>query len=164
MGFELGEGHFDWIEIRAVGRQEQEPSSAVANGFLGPGALMGGEIVEDDDVSRLEGRGQLGLDISFEDFAVHRRIDDEGRREACRCQGGDEGLRLPVTERCLGMQPLALQAAPAQPRHLGRRPSLVNEHQPVEGLPHPRLAMLNPFAARLADVWPVLFAGPQCFF
>jgi hypothetical protein len=57
-----------------------------------------------------------------------------------------------------------LQAAPAQPRHLGRRPSLVNEHQPVEGLPHPRLAMLNPFAARLADVWSVLFAGPQCFF
>jgi hypothetical protein len=46
---------------------------------------MGGEIVEDDDVSRLEGRGQLGLDISFEDFAVHRRINDEGRREACRC-------------------------------------------------------------------------------
>lgn len=57
---------------------------------------MGGEIVEDDDVSRLEGRGQLGLDISFEDFAVHGRIDDEGRREACRCQGVDEGLRLPV--------------------------------------------------------------------
>ena len=52
-GFELGEGHFDWIEIRAVGRQKQEPSSAVANGFFGLGALMGGEIVEDNDVAGL---------------------------------------------------------------------------------------------------------------
>ena len=125
---------------------------------------MGGEIVEDNDVALLEGRGQLGLDISFEDFAVHWRIDDKGRREAFRCQGGYEGLRLPVTEGCLGMQPLALQATSAKPRHLGCRPGLVNKHQPAKGLPHPRLAMLNPFAARLANVWPVLFAGPQCFF
>lgn len=29
MGLELGEGHFDWIEIWTVGRQEEEPGSPV---------------------------------------------------------------------------------------------------------------------------------------
>ena len=39
---------------------------------------MGGEIVEDDNSPGLRVGANLSLDISFEDFAVHRRIDDEG--------------------------------------------------------------------------------------
>ena len=45
---EFREGHFDRVEIRTAGRQEQKPA---AMGFEPPGgsiALVGGQVVEDD--------------------------------------------------------------------------------------------------------------------
>jgi hypothetical protein len=59
----FGEGHFDGIEIGTVGRQEQNPCAPVANGFFGGLAFMRRQIVHDDDVAGLEGRGGLGFDI-----------------------------------------------------------------------------------------------------
>jgi hypothetical protein len=77
MGFELGKGHFDGIEVGAIGREEQEPCAA----FLEDGgdllALVAGEVVEDDDVTRLQCRSQL---LRLEDLAVHRPVDDPRRR------------------------------------------------------------------------------------
>lgn len=61
----------------------------------------------------------------------------------------------------LGMQPLALQQRPRNRVILVVVPVSSMKTSLAEGLPHPRLAILNPFAARLADVWPVLFAGPD---
>ena len=42
---------------------------------------MGGQIVQDDDIAGLEGRGQLGFDVSLEDAPIYRRVDDERRGE-----------------------------------------------------------------------------------
>jgi hypothetical protein len=50
-GFEFGEGHLDWIEVGAVGRQKEEPGAFGANGPLGCGAFVGREIVGDNDVA-----------------------------------------------------------------------------------------------------------------
>lgn len=47
MGFELGERHFDRIEIGTIGRQEEEPCAALPEDGLGFGALVAGEVVED---------------------------------------------------------------------------------------------------------------------
>ena len=41
MGFKLCEGHFDWIEVRAIGWQEQDPCTPGLDGFLGGLALVG---------------------------------------------------------------------------------------------------------------------------
>ena len=51
MGLEFGEGHFDGIEVGAVGRQEQEPGASLANGLFGGRAFVGGQIVQNDDVA-----------------------------------------------------------------------------------------------------------------
>ena len=82
MRLELGECHFDRVEIGAVGRQEQEPCAPGSDGLLGHRAFMGGEVVENDDVALFERRGKLRRDIGLEDAAVHRGIDDKGRRQA----------------------------------------------------------------------------------
>ena len=59
---------------------------------------MGRQIVQDDDVARLESRSQLSLDVSFKNAPVHRRVNDEGGGQGVEAQAGDEGLRLPVSD------------------------------------------------------------------
>ena len=125
---------------------------------------MGGEVVENDDVALFERRGKLRRDIGLEDAAVHRGIDDKGRRQAVASQPGDEGLGLPVPERRPGLEPLALRTAATQPCHLGVGAGFVDEDQPVPLKPHLRLTPGDPFLARLPDVRAILLAGQQRFF
>src|SRR4029077_9945 len=103
----------------------------MARTLLGGGAFMGRQIVQDDDVARLESRSQLSLYVSFKNAPVHRRVHDEGGGQGVASQAGDEGLRLPVSERDFRKQPLPPQAAASQARHLGGRSGLVQEDQPV---------------------------------
>jgi len=84
-GFELGEGHFDGVEIGAVGRQEEDPCSSVADELFHERALVSGQVVHDDDIALVQGWSQMGLDIGLEDRPVDRRVDDEGGSESCRC-------------------------------------------------------------------------------
>jgi hypothetical protein len=109
-------------------------------------------------------RGELGLDIGFEDSPVHRRVDDEGRGEGVATQSGDEGLGLPMFERGLGSKALALQAASARACHFGGGSGLVEEDQPVVLEPHLRLPFSPPFLSRLANVGAIAFAGQKRFF
>ena len=108
--------------------------------------------------------GELGFDVSLEDAPIDRRIDDEGRGERAAAQAGDEGLRLPMSERGLGEKPLAFRATAAQARHLGGGSGLVHEDQSVRLQPHLRLANAGPFFARLFDVGTIVLAGAQNFF
>ena len=106
----------------------------------------------------------LGLDPCVEDAPVHRLIDDEGRGQAAAAQSGDEGLDLPVSERCFGSQPMAFEATAALPGHLGVGSSLVHKDQPVRLTAHPRLALCDPLGAGGMDVRAILFRCQQCFF
>ncbi|EXL03064.1 hypothetical protein BG36_13105 [Aquamicrobium defluvii] len=75
-----------------------------------------------DDVVFRQRRGELGLDIGFEDAPVHRPVDHEGCGQAEASQPGDEGLGLPVPEWRLRAQPLAFRTSTAQARHTKLRP------------------------------------------
>ena len=134
------------------------------DGFLGGLALVGRQIVHDDDIAFVEGRGELGFDIGLEDAPVHRGIDDEGGGELVAAQAGDEGLGHPMPERRLAAEPLALRAAAAQTGHLGCRSGLVEKDQPMRLKPHSRLACGGPFLARRFDVGTILLARQQSFF
>ncbi len=50
-GFEFREGHFDWVEVGAVGRQEEEPGTERFERLGGCGAFVAGEIVEDHHIA-----------------------------------------------------------------------------------------------------------------
>ena len=81
MGLEFGEGHFDGIEVGAVGGQKHEPSAALADGLFGGLAFVGGQIVQDDDVAFLQCWDELGAHIGLEDRPIHRRVDDPRRSQ-----------------------------------------------------------------------------------
>ena len=68
---------------------------------LGGRALVGSKIVEDDDIALCQRRSELRFDVGLEDAPVHWRVDDERGGEPMTAQPGDEGLRLPMSERCL---------------------------------------------------------------
>ena len=82
MRLELGEGHFDRIEVGAVGRQKHEPGASVANGLFGGRTFVSGQIVQDDDVALLQGWDELGAHVGLEDRPVRRRVDDPWRGQA----------------------------------------------------------------------------------
>lgn len=119
MRLELCKGHLDWIEIRAIGWQEQHPRPLSPNGVFRCRAFVGRKIVENDDVALCQGWCELRFDIGIEDASVHRAVDDEGRGQPVASQPGDEGLGLPVPEWSLGPQALAFRAASPQTGHLG---------------------------------------------
>ena len=64
-------------------------------------ALVGRQIIHNDDIAFFEGWGELFLDVGLEDAPVHGGIDDEGGGEPVAAQAGDEGLGHPMPERRL---------------------------------------------------------------
>lgn len=132
--------------------------------FFGPLAFMAGEVVEDDDVAWLEGGRKLGFDIGLEDHAVHWGIDDPGGDEAVALEARHEGLRAPMAEGSLAVQPRAFCRASAQARHLCCRACFIDEDQPLALIAHDGLAAVSPRGASPGQFRSVLFAGPKSFF
>ena len=62
---------------------------------------MGAEVVEDDDVARLEGRNEELFNIGAEAFAVDGPVEQAGRIDAVVAQGGKESRGLPAAMRNL---------------------------------------------------------------
>ena len=75
---ELGEELLDRVKVRAVGRQEQKMGARGPDGGAGGLVLVAAEVVQDDDIARLQGRDEDGLDVAAEDGAVDRPVDDPG--------------------------------------------------------------------------------------
>jgi hypothetical protein len=86
---EFGEGHFDGIEVGAVGPQKHEPSAALADGLLGGRAFVGGQVVQNDDVALLQGWDELG---------AHVGLEDGGSIGASMTQGAVRAQRSPATK------------------------------------------------------------------
>ena len=67
--------------------------------------LVGGQIVHDDDVARIERRGQAVFHVGFESEATHGAVDDERGADPVMTQAGDEGRLRPVAMRSRSHQP-----------------------------------------------------------
>ena len=159
--FEFGEGQFDGIEVRAVGRQIDELRPDVFDGFADPGDLVSGQIVHHDDVPRAQRRRKLLLDVAEKHVAVHRAVDHGGRRETREPQGADEGRRLPMAVRDMIHDALAAKASAVQPRELRMGAEFVEKRQPPDiemRLPKP------PALAAIGDVRTQLLSGMNDFF
>ena len=164
MGLELGEGHFDRVEIGRVLRQKQEPGALGLQALRRLWTLVDGEVVEDDHVAALEGGSELGLDVAVEGVAIDGAVDDPGCVEAEAAQAGDEGLGLPAAERRRGLQALASGGTPAQPRHLRGDGRFINEDKPMRLASHPWLTPIDPFATPVTNVRPAALGRQKLFF
>ena len=158
---ELGEGHLDRVHVWAVGRQVEDLRASRGDGLADAGDLVGGQVVEHDDIAALKGRGERLADVDAEGVAIHGSVEHPGRGEPRQAQAGDEGHGLPVTEGHAVAAALADRRPAIEARHLGVDTGLVEEDQAMridEGLS--RLPQL----AAGGDVGPVLLGRAQGFF
>jgi len=164
MGLEFCKGHFDRVEIGAVGRQEEKPRPFLAKALGRLCALVNSQIVENDNVAFGQGRRELGLDIGIEGGAVHGFVDDPGRAQAVAAQCGDEGLRPPMAKGGMRSEAVALSASSTQARHFGGDGCFVDEDKTARLLAHERLTRLSPCSPCFGDVSAFAFRCQQSFF
>src|SRR5450432_1599731 len=119
----------DRVEVGRVFGQEHEARPDGSDGLSHRLSLVGAEIVEDDDVARLEGRGEELFDIGAEAFAVDGAVEQAGRIDPVIAQGGKKRRGLPAAMRNLVDEAFSFRRPAAQPGHVGFRPGLVDEHQ-----------------------------------
>src|SRR3954447_7348273 len=81
---ELGKGLFDWVEVRRVEREGEQPRAGRLDGIPHAGDLVGTEVVQDHRVARLQDRNQDVRDIGPEAVAVGGSVEEGGGDEAAR--------------------------------------------------------------------------------
>jgi hypothetical protein len=111
-GLELGEDLLDGVEVGGVFRQEQETGSDVPDRLPHRLSFVGAEIVEDDDVARLQRRREKLIDISAETLAVDGSVEQAGRVDAIVAKSGEERRGLPLALRDLVDEAFSLRRPP----------------------------------------------------
>ena len=135
---DLGEGLLDGIEVGRIRGQIPEPRAHGFDHAAQLGGFVAAEIVQDDDVAGFENWHELLRDVGAEALTVDWPVEDARGGELITAQCAEEGQCAPVTVRCEGPQALALWSPPAQRRHIGLDPGLVDKDQPARieaGLP-----------------------------
>lgn len=158
---ELGEEQLDGVQVRRVFGQEDQLGASRSDSLADGLALVASEVVHDDDVAGLERWGEDLLDINPEPLAVYRPVEKPGCLDPVVAQRGQKRHGLPTTIRHLGLEPLAAWRPAPERRHVGFRPSLIDEDQAGRGN---SVLILLPLAAPSRDVGTVLFAGEYGFF
>ena len=160
-GLELREGHFDGVQIWAVGRQIEDLRPLLGDGLADPGNLVGREIVEHDDIAALQGGCEDMADIGAKGGSIHRAVEHPGCCHAGQPQPGNERHRLPMAERRAVVAAFAHRGPAVEPSHLRVDACLIQKDQALridERLRRP------PQLAPCGDVGSILFAGAQGFF
>ena len=124
-------------------------------------SFVGSEIVEDDDVARLQSRHEELIDIGAETLAVDGSVKQAGRVDAVVAQGGEERRGLPLALRNLVDEALSLRRPAAKPCHVGLRPGLIDEDQ-TPGINVPLVGA--PARAMAAYVLAILFTRDEGLF
>jgi len=158
---ELGEDHFDGVQVGRVRRQEQEMRARVADELAGRLAFVAAEVVGDHDVAGGQGRDQALVHPGGEAVAVDRPVQDEGCDDAVMAQPGQEGQCLPVTVRDMGRKPCATLAPATGPGHVGLDPSFIQKYQTL-GIKS--MLVLLPALPEPRHLRAQLFAGHHGFF
>ena len=158
---ELGKDLFDWVQVWAVRRKEQQPCSGSPDGPANPLALVAAQIVEDDNVTWPKSWNEKLLDVSHEADRIDRTVEDAGSINAIAAQGGEKchGFPVPVGD---ARRPPPPAQSPASDRcHVGFRPGLVDEDEAL-GV-EPSLILLPP-RPEAGDVRTLLLAWQHAFF
>src|SRR5450631_3936673 len=95
MGLEFGEGQLDGIEIGTVRRQVAHLGPTGGDQLPDARHLMGGEVVEDDDVAGTQFGTENVLEVSGENLGIDRPLDEERRGDSFPAQGGNKSRALP---------------------------------------------------------------------
>lgn len=158
---ELGEHHFDRVEVGTVGWEEQEVGPGLANGSAGGLSFVTAEVVENDHVAWGQCWHQRLLDPGCEGCAIDWTIQNEGSDNTVMAQPCQERQRLPMSMGNLGQERRPPRAPSSQPRHVGLHPGLVEKNQARRI----KLSLMgSPAMAQPGNLRPILLLGQQSFF
>ncbi len=115
-------------------------------------------------MARLQGREQLGFDLSFEAPSIDRARDHPGRGQPVMAEAGDEGLGIPMSERRMIDQPFSHRRPAGAFHHLGIERCLIDKDQTLQDLCHEGLTPGDPKMPPLRHLRAMAFAGEQSFF
>jgi len=93
---QFGEGQFDRIEVGAIRRQKAQERSDLLNRDAHLGLFVGGEIIEHDDIPRLQRGHEDLLDVGAEGGVVDRSIEHGRRGQLRGAERGDHRMCLPM--------------------------------------------------------------------
>jgi len=93
---QLREGPLYGVEVGRVGQELEEPCSHRLDVLPDAADLVGRQVVHDDRVARLEGRGEDVGHVGAEGLPVHRAIKQPGCGDAARAQAGCDGRGFPM--------------------------------------------------------------------
>ena len=85
--------------------------TGLLNGSAHCRLLVGGEIIEDDDIAPAQRGHEDLLDVGAEGDGIDRPIEDGRRGQRRRAEGGDHRVRLPMAARRVITNPGPAQAA-----------------------------------------------------
>lgn len=159
--FDLCEGLLDRIEVRTVGRQEEESGADGTDRGPDRFALVAAEVVDHDDVAWTQGLGELGLDVGLEGLGINGAVDDPRRFDSVVTQRCQERHGSPMTIRRISDQACAERSPAAQGRHVGLDPGFVDKDEPAAVNP---ALILSPLLSAARDLWPFLLGRHQRFF
>jgi hypothetical protein len=152
---------FDRIEVRTVRWEKPQDRTRLLNRDADFGLLVGGEVVEDDDVAGSERRHQDLLDIRAKRGAVHRAIEHGRGRQLGGAQRRDHRVRLPVAAGRVIRDPRPAQAAGVAAEEICGHARFVDEDIAGRVVQRQRL---SPPAPGSCDVGAPLFVGVDGFF
>ena len=158
---QFGEDLFDWIEVRTVGRQEQEPRADTADGCTHSRSFVARQIVHDDDIAGRQRRHEALLDVIDKSLSVDRLVEDARGIDPVAPERCEERHGAPVAVGNLGMEPPSPRCPTPQGGHVRLGPGLVDEDQ-AAGIKPPLI--LLPLFASSCDPGPKLFGGQHAFF
>lgn len=158
---EFCKSHLDWVQVRRVRRQEQQPGPGIADGGLDISVLVARQIVHDDEIAGLQLGDEKLPYILGEDDAVHRSVYHQRCNDPGGAEPRSEGCRLPVAIRGKALDPLSARPAAMAPDHVGGGACLIYEDQPA-----PRKAVLDapPLRPLARNVRAFLLGCEQAFF
>lgn len=95
--FDLRERFFDRIQVRRVGRQEEQRTTVSRKQLGNLIAFVNTVVIKDDDLTRYKGGYKHLLDIGLEGQTVHTALKRHGCLESIEGQGSDEaGVFSPI--------------------------------------------------------------------
>ena len=158
---QFGERHFDGIEVGTVGRKKAEMRPGLLDGRSHLGLLVGGEVVEHDDIAAAQRRHEDLLHVGAECGVVDRPIEDGRGRQLRGAQGRDDRVRLPMTARRVIPNPGPAGTAGVAASQISGHARFVDEDVRSRVVKRQRL---SPPPSGGGDVRSTLFVGVYGFF
>ena len=160
-GLELRAAALDGIEVRARGWQVPEGGPGGLDSPPDAGALVGPEVVGNDDVAWLQSRHQDLFAVSAEALAIDCAVEDPRCGQPRDPHRGEKRAGLPAPAGGVVVDARATRCPAVPPKQIGGAAGFVQTHE-VGDIPGRRRRV--PRDPRCRDVRPIVFGRADRFF